>query len=236
MLNPAHRLLSRRRCVKNPSQVTSLPLEFWYRADDYEESGGDLTQLNDKSGNARHLTVAAGLPVIAATGGPNATPVVQFDGNDALRSASFTAVPQPFQVFAVASWNTWTHGEKLADFHTGTCDLQQRTSSPNVSQSGGSLSTSLVPMTLSTFFVLDGLFDGSDSHMRLNLGTKVTGGGDIGSNGINRICLGAANTLTDLGDCNIAEIFAFSGGDLADPELTCLKNYLNGRYGLIPES
>lgn len=52
----------------------------WYRADDFLEDGGEISQLTDKSGNNRHLIQSDPdyRPLADPTGGANSTPAIDF--------------------------------------------------------------------------------------------------------------------------------------------------------------
>jgi hypothetical protein len=88
--------------VAGPTAVNAFA---WYKADAGTSSVVDntaLSQWDDQSGNARHLTQGTGgLQPTYQTNELNGLPVVRFDGGDGL-SATFTTLAQPGTVFLVA--------------------------------------------------------------------------------------------------------------------------------------
>lgn len=66
----------------SPSDLANLSL--WLRGDDVTLNGSDVSSWNDKSGNGRHYAqaTAANQPGYLATGGPNNTPCLEFNGVD----------------------------------------------------------------------------------------------------------------------------------------------------------
>src|SRR5207253_147257 len=99
----------RRRAQSVPVAFTPTDIagcQAWYDPSDLASitsSGGAVSQLNDKSGNARHLTQATGsLQPITGTRTQNGLNVIDFDGVDDYMDSPSFSVSQPFTEFVVS--------------------------------------------------------------------------------------------------------------------------------------
>jgi len=90
--------------LSSPWTPADITTDLWLDAADTDtitESGGDVSQWDDKSGNDNHVTQDTGSKQpTTGTRTQNGLNVLDFDGNDEMNKVF--AVSQPYSVFAVA--------------------------------------------------------------------------------------------------------------------------------------
>jgi hypothetical protein len=215
---------------------TIASLEMRVRADDVVLSGSRITQMNDLSGNDYHLVeVSSSGPTLSATGGPNSTPVAQFDGTaDYLRRTGMTSWGASAKHhFIILSQDTWVDGDFLYR-HIGVNEsVRQLGTTPEIKQDDGATETNTVSPTLGTFYLLQAFHDGtSTSFQQLNNGSPVTGGDPGSIGGTTEFYLASSNTPDRFTDINVAELAIFSA-QVTGSDLTDLMAYFSNRYGLF---
>ena len=101
--------------------ISSLSPEVWLDASDSStitESGGKVSQWNDKSGNGHHATQSTtdNQPTTNSRqqSGLN---VIDFDGNDLVRNSSFDINTTDLTVFSVRKWDTNVSGDRVWTIH-----------------------------------------------------------------------------------------------------------------------
>lgn len=105
--------------AEDPDAIFGADLEAWYRSDDGTFTSGIATQLDDRSGNANHLT-GTGSPVYTNPGDALAyTPDVSLDGTDDHLSiaSGFTLGASNFAAYLLARMDTWANGERVLTLH-----------------------------------------------------------------------------------------------------------------------
>ena len=100
----------------------SIPWHTAFWAEDpawsHPANGAAVSSWNDASGNARHATQATGTaqPVWrASVAALNSQPAVDFDGSDALLTATWTAVASGFSVVVIAHARVLTANDNFLD-------------------------------------------------------------------------------------------------------------------------
>lgn len=208
-------------------------LVAWYRADLGITYTGDpsVSGWADQSGNGNNLTSSSpNMPTFVSGGGPNSTPMIQFDGsNDRLRD-TFTLIAQPYHVFMVFMQDTWTGNEDILGTNTGGGGVEQDSSTPQIAHFAGSPETNHISPTLGTWYLFQSLFNGTNSFQTLNI-NAATSGGNPGTNGINVITVAGNANGTGEADINVAELAIYSA-QITGGDETNLRNYFNARYEL----
>lgn len=103
----------------DPDDIFGADLEAWYRSDDGTFTSGVVTQLDDRTANANHLT-GSGSPAYTNPGDALAyTPDISFDGTDdhASIASGFTLGASNFAAYFLARVDTWSNGVRLFALH-----------------------------------------------------------------------------------------------------------------------
>jgi len=213
----------------DPSDLPSLAA--WYRADlGVTESGGNVTAWADQSGNSRDLS--GGSPDLEATGGPNSTPTISFvAGNSDILSCTFTGLSHPLHLFAVMRATTVSG---VAGLITGSTSGQRfhDTQSPSpLMYFGGSL---LQPGTGwtddSNHHLWEYRVNGTSSSIIRGATTMIGTGSSPGTTALAGLTLGQLPGF-GYGSMKLAELI-LCNADISGTDLTSLRSYVNGRYGL----
>jgi len=201
-------------------------LAAWYSSDvGVSLSGAEVTQWNDRSGNARHLTPAAATnrPTLQA-GALNGLPAVLFDGgDDYLQTAAFT-LDQPFTCYFLAKQVTYTQFERLfqgAD--AGDAFMHQsNVVAPNVSmRTGVTTGPTFTAWTVGSYGILDAKWSGSNTKARFHQQSEV--GGDPGAAGLTGLKMCANSSGGGVGNFEIVEVIFRSG---VDDKLMTWRHYI----------
>ena len=155
----------------------------WY---DFSEEDGSLP-VTDKSGNGYDLSG----DYSGVSQSINGVQAGYFDGTDDFISSTFTAVPQPNQVFIVAKFDVVTNGQNDIDlFDSEANDATQLLGQANSGQNwriyagdsvvGGSEDTDI--------HVFNGFYNTSNSVLRIDSTEIATG--NVGNSDLNGISLG----------------------------------------------
>jgi hypothetical protein len=199
------------------------------------ESGGSVSQWNDKSPNGYHLSqaTAANQPT-TGTRTLNGLNVVEFVSADWMRTASAVAVAQPFFILAVAQFDT--SGRANPYLLSGRVDVDVLISL--VQTDDLRLGASPTYPTISTNVGLDaphvlgGLFNGASSVFRLDGATFAQSAGTLA---LNLLMIGASGsspaTTSAWLDGFIAEL-VIVGRSLTNSEIALTESYLNNKWGL----
>jgi hypothetical protein len=208
----------------------------WYRASEGVTSVATaVSQWNDISGNAHHLTQATGskqplvLPALI-----NGYPAVRFDGvDDFMATANFT-LNQPETIFIVYKQIT------LTGFGTHDVILDGKTAQRSLSTDTDDTITLINAGTgmgpgVSTY-VANGVyayatlvFNGASSKIRAN-GVQIASG-NAGTNNGGGLTLGALAGGTRSCNIEVAELIDYAGV-LAANQITDVEAYLKTTYGL----
>lgn len=215
-----------------PSDIANL--KAWYRADQGITISTGVSQWNDLSGNAHHLTQGTGTnqPTYSATSGPNSGPGVTFDGSNDVLSVSFSAVNQPFHSFLIMKTLSTTNvsaaflaggaiGERLVTLGNG--------SNNNVSTyMGSAFDPVLTHSDTSNFYLWESLVNGASSSLKRDSSLSDTG--NPGSNTLSGVTLGQ---LPGASYTNVvfSEVVIYSA-TISGTNLTNLRAYFAARYGV----
>lgn len=199
--------------------------------------GDTVSQWNDQSANARHLTAITAptahdyRPQYNATG-LNSLPTLRFFGNQTLRRA-FT-LAQPTHLFLVVKPHNWNTGAFLIDGNTeNAMGLKGVTAAPVYGLNAGSTGPS-ASLPIKQWSVVEACFNGASSFIRVNGGTKVTSnagtattagfwlGVDGGS--------GLADDYAKHSDVEFAEVVCANAAQ-SDTDAAKLRRYLTNKWG-----
>lgn len=207
-----------------------LTLEAWYRADDVTG-----TQLNDKSGNSRHVTLFNSPP---ASAGINGQTRLVFNGSTQYgRSGSGWTIGQPTTIVFVSKLNSAVGSPALFDAATATArNLFQANTSGQIQMfAGSSFTDALVDQrTVLHAYMLN--FNGTSSKLWLD-GVPRRQSIGPGTQGLNGVTLGAsaAASPSNFAAMDWYEMIVFSGTPTDEDVVHALTaGYLNPRYGLWP--
>jgi len=203
----------------------------WYDPSDagsITSSGGAVSQLDDKSGNGRHLTNATGgTQPTTGTRTQNGLNVLDFDGtNDQLSVSGFT-LTQPYTVFAVALSDDGADatGQRITDGQASSTILGKTTANSWNLFAG----TGLLGGTVDGgAHVHGGVFDGATSTRRVDGAVVASGNGGTSSHGGLRLAI--SNTGTNFWDGWIAEVVMYPTG-LSAGDCSSVEAYLKTKWG-----
>lgn len=215
-----------------PAQLTSL--KAWYKSDTgVTETSGKVSQWDDQSGNANHLTQAnADQRPVKTASALNGYPSIDFDGiDDIMKTAAFT-LDQPETVFVIFKQNTWTDGDRVFDgFYGNFGGLLQNGSSPGLRQYYGDFGPGPnTDMTLSQYKLFTAIFNSTNSILQVNNGTQSGPGGN-GALNMGGFTLGAFGDGGSNSDISVVEVVVM-GAAASDAERTAMKTYVTERYGI----
>lgn len=222
-----------------PFSPKSLPsLAGWWRADQgITLNGSTVSQWNDLSGNARHLTqgTAANQPLFVASGigGQAAVEFVSTDYLDCAAATWGAAVSQPNTVYVVAYTSQDTQRD-IFDNVSGAGDRQilGTTTSPSPQPFMYAGTSLLAPTQAMTSAIVIG-YTANSTSSTIYIGdsqtAKVTG--DAGTLGMGSLRLGASQGATVPQVGRTAEVIVYSGAHSAATRLQVFR-YLGARYSL----
>ncbi len=220
----------------SPTSLTGL--QFWVDFSDLSTittSGGLVSQVNDKSGNGRHVSqsLSSNRPTIGANT-KNGLEVLTFDGDDNLSSPAWTQA-QPFTMFAVTrnsennnGWNRQIIGNTPA-----TSPVFYKSGNVWRLYAGSELPSSVTVDT--NWHYLAGVVNSGSSIFRVD-GAQVAAG-NTSSQGWNNSAIAIGSSIESgivagwIGD--IAEAFIYSRV-LSSSEITQVESYLNSKWFLAP--
>jgi hypothetical protein len=194
---------------------------LWYRGDVLVLNGATVLSWTDQSGNGFDGTSAAATnePTFNATGGPNATPSVLFDGVDNYVANAVLNLPAPGTTptfyWAVLRQVTWTANERLwgagADSVTLTVFQPMPSGTPFISMinaafPGGNPNGALA---VNTYKRLEVSFSNTAADYIKAGSTTITGGNTGNNDAAAGFVLGAAANLTTFGNIEVADFAIF---------------------------
>jgi hypothetical protein len=218
--------------ITNPAELYDSNLVAWF---DYLSATADgsnhVTEWDDKSANAHHLTTVAGTPHKTATG-------ILFDGvSDSLKSANFT-LNSPEYVYMVINYVTYTAG-KFADGKTTNLGLlyQGGVGAPvslnQVSVYAGTTGyNSLSEILPGHYFILRCLLKGGAGASKIKINGGAWATGTSGANNMGGITLGANGSLSAWANVEIKEVIYRKAED-SDAVSDSIYNYLMRKYPTI---
>jgi hypothetical protein len=210
--------------VAVPTDIAGLV--GWWKADAITASDGDpLTQWDDSSGNANHLT---GSSPTYQTAELNALPVV--DGVDDRLSAAFT-LAQPTTVFIVAQYHAArSANDTLFDGGPGLMNSMRayRVVTGISLYAGGTLEDVALAMDVQTsYHYYTAIFNGASSSLKADEGTADTG--SPGTASPSGFTLASHGNVGEFGPVNVAEAFIFDSS-LSAGDQTSMRDYLAAKW------
>jgi len=191
--------------------------------------GDSVSTWEDATTNGHDLT--AGAAPTFRENILNGNPVVRWDGIDDYLDVAFSPISQPNTVFLVASTDPSSDGyifdtENSNDRHVLQWfvfdgDEAWRIWSDGITLDGGSNDGS--------HYILTGIFDGSNSAIRVN-GTQVASG-SIGTDPLNGITLGASATNGGFQNGDTGEVVPCDGR-LSISEIEAEEQRLSNKWGI----
>lgn len=186
-----------------------------------------VSQWNDLSGNARHMTqaTAGNQPKYSATDG-----IILEDASDYMRSPA-EATPyleQPFFLYIVFQHNTgWVDEAYLFSLEDGGAYIKQDGTNPEIRVYAGATGLSRVSVSLNTWHIARVLLNGENSKLIIDNGTPVTG--NSGTQNFIRAYLGDDDGLSAIS--KYKEIIGRST-DGSGGEEAAIYDYLVAKYSI----
>lgn len=232
MPRPRRFLLSNRSRAFVPTDIPYLAL--WLDAADSSsvtlDGSNNVSQWNDKSGNARHVTQGTTTTRPSyRTADLNGLNVLRFDGTDDRMTASFTTIPQPTTTFLVFRVSKVTGFQGFYDsLATNPHDFYLSATTP-ILESGSALSIYGGTATVNVAALMSGQHNGTSSVLRFN--RSQVAAGNAGTSGLTSgISIGANRLSNSFVQGDIAE-FLFYARVLTAGEITQIENYLSAKWG-----
>jgi hypothetical protein len=218
------------------TQPADIPnLQLWFDAADattITESGGLVSQWDDKSGNGRNLSQSGGAQPTTGTQTINGLNVIDFDGvDDFLLSTSFS-LSQPLYIWSV--FNLPVDAVNDADLFGSVSPvtvIRPRWSTPpgtNALMFAGSTGLQR-PRLVSGNYIWGVFFSGSSSNNRLNgVGSS---NGNAGTSGIAQFRVGRGGNTNLYLQVRVAEMLIYSSA-LTSDQVSSIENYLNQKWAI----
>jgi len=224
-------IASSKQGVFLPTDVAGL--KVWIDVDDNStitESGGVISQIDDKSGEGNDLSQATvGLRPLLITAEHNGKDTMRFDGtDDHIERTTFVggALTQPNTVFIVCTMPS-ASVETVFDGPTAR-HLFQR-SGTQYQVFAGTLPAAFD--TVNTAFAqFNILFNTTASDTRRNKTDLVTGQ-DVGTNTFNGLILGANDQGNQDAGIDISEYLVYNA-DVSDSDRDLIETYLANKWGV----
>ena len=207
-----------------------LSPQLWVKSDTGITIVTGVSQWDDQSGNANHLTQITGTrqPTVVA-GALNGIQGIQFDGTSDLMVAPAFARTQPSTVFIVMRQDTWTANDFI--FESGTTSvftLFQRTATPNISSISGAILDN-GNFAVGTFNMVTAIYNGVSSVLQVDSTAETTGDNGAGANA--GFTLGARPTTTGFSNITVMEVLVM-GAAASVAQRNQFKAYVLARYGI----
>lgn len=180
--------------------------------------GDRIYQVNDKSGNGKHLVQATlGLRPTLKRGIQNGRSIGRFDGATNYMACASVSWALPLSIYATVSRDLSTTNDTIVDGSTTRVVLYYVASQTylNMWAGGGSVyNTGTVVASTGAFHVVEGLFNGATLNSGYVDGVVgVNASVNIGTNTLAGLLVGAGQGPGDYFDGDIGEIAVFSGID-----------------------
>lgn len=221
--------------AKDPSQITSVTLEGWYRADDIVLSGSSIDQFNDKSGLNRHMSgTLTRRPTINGSG-IFGKPCAVFNGtsNNMTTDESFT-ISQPYYAFFVVGPSGNTNGTLFESAGSPRCTVFSNGVSGSTFNATTSVTdTDLFPATIGHCYLVH--WNGTSTRVWVD-GVERRLALSPGSNGQKGFRFGATFANSNYFSGQFYELAIFSGVTVDLAEIFDLHMYAAQRYGIWPSA
>lgn len=166
-------------------------------------------QYGARISGARDLVnmTAANQPIYSV--GSDGRPLITFDGsNDSLKSGPFS-LSQPEWANFVGRQITWSSGGYILDGNTAnSMAIAQTTSTPRISMSAGSLVAENSNWTLNTRNLVQAVFNGASSSLKV--GTTAATTGSAGTTASNAVMVGSLSGSANFGNLTLNELAVYA--------------------------
>ena len=218
----------------SPSSLSGLAL--WLDAEDsttITQSGGYVSQWNDKSGHGRHFTQSGADSIKPLTGGSVGTGAALIMGARYLSASLTTIASQPLTIAMAVKTVTYEANVNLIDARSGRVLVEAAIGARWRVYAGGLLDRTPSP-SAGTSYALVAIISGASSLIRTN-GAQVGAAGfagtsSLGSSSPNTVYVGRGNDAVG-GENHIGEVIVCAGA-LSGGDLTNLESYLMTKWGL----
>jgi hypothetical protein len=216
-----------------PDEISDMV--FWHDASDSssitKDGSNKVSQWNDKSGNAHHLTSSGGDRPEWNSGSRNSLDTVDFQGNVFMKHSAFTVEAQPLTLILV--FQAPTQAQIPID-GLGSSDriFVGTGGSNNILKIWAGTTLAGNATIAGNWSYGQAVFNGTSSSHDFTDGTNsTTASGDSGSNGSNGLTVGVLwNAASDFWNGEIAEIIMY-GKEVTGDELTGLRSHLASKWG-----
>jgi len=225
-----------------PLIIMGANTRLWYRGDVLTLNGSTVSSWTDQSGNGFNGTSAAATnePTFNATGGPNSTPSVLFDGVDNYVSNAVLNLPAPGTTptfyWAVLRQVTWTGNDRLWGAGADAASLSvldhMPSGTPYISQLNGGF-PGVNPnnaLILNTYKRIEVYFSNTTSDYIKVATTTQTTAAAANADPAAGFVLGGAGNLTSFGNIEVVDFAIFDVLPSAFQKAQ-LDVYAGNRYG-----
>jgi hypothetical protein len=222
-----------------PATIMGANTVAWWRADLGVTIGTGVSQWSDQSGNGFHLAQGTGAnqPTFEASGGPNSTPSILFDGsNDRLINAAIdrpAPATTPTIIWMVVSQVTWTNGDRICGFGAAAShmSLTQNPVTPQWRMLNTVLVNTNAALTIGAWGRVEAGFLGTTSDYLKIIATNVAAGTSAGNTDpAAGFSLGTDPVGGLPGNFRISDLAIFDAQP-SGAQTTDLDAYVTARYG-----
>ena len=221
-----------------PFSPIDLSPTLWLDASDEStitESGGAVSQWDDKSGNGNDLTQGtAALQPTTGTRTINTLNTLDFDADLLVNSPVTLSGAQPITVFVVAEPDAVQYGRLLrAAGNTSEISAAYLTSGRMIETAGTSLISSVSSYSGGTVYISRFTFDSTSSSIHLN-GISVASGNAGTTDLDNRTVMnfGGLDASTQQFNGKIGEVIVCADGALTAQQISDTETYLADKWGI----
>lgn len=214
---------------------SDLSLGAWYDVSDSDtitESGGSVSQVDDKSGNGLHLVQGtASLQPTLQSAALNSLDTLRYDGSDdtTKSTTSITENPQVNTIYMVMKWISQSGTDNAFDGF-GATDRQTyfaNTSRHSLFAGSSFLDDDLI--SNGTWIIIKCIFNGASSEMIIN--ETSIGSGNAGADGMAGVTLGSRQDGAQNSNIEFGE-FVWVQDSVTGDDDTNMWNYLNDKWAV----
>lgn len=224
--------------VPDPLEIMVGNIQAYWRADAATE-GATFTLLDTGPGGHDLVqATATNQPSLNATGGPNGTPSILFDGVDnrlVNATLDLNAPGTEMTVYwAILRQVTWTSTRRLwcaSNASAVTLCIIQSATTPNIRAHNGTDGPENAGLILNTYSTVYAEFRNNTADVLVAAGTSVTGTATGNANPGAGFVLGATGNLALHSNIEVCELAVFNAIPDAE-QATALAAYRLDRYGL----